>query len=44
MPFKKGESGNPKGKPVGLKNKLTKEGRELFSQTTGKHLQIFTIR
>tara|TARA_R110002020_G_scaffold180509_2_gene374964 strand:+ start:1165 stop:1476 length:312 start_codon:yes stop_codon:yes gene_type:complete len=30
MPFKKGESGNPKGKPVGLKNKLTKEGRELF--------------
>lgn len=30
MPFKKGESGNPKGKPVGLKNKITQEGRELF--------------
>lgn len=27
MPFKKGESGNPKGRPKGSKNKATKELR-----------------
>jgi|TARA_R110000744_G_scaffold9849_2_gene31240 hypothetical protein len=30
MKFKKGESGNPEGKPKGAKNIITKEGREIF--------------
>ena len=30
MPFKKGTSGNPKGKPKGLKNKVTEEARVIF--------------
>ena len=33
MAFKKGQSGNPKGKPKGAENKLTKEARELFIET-----------
>lgn len=28
MPFKKGESGNPKGKPPGTKNKVNREIRQ----------------
>jgi len=28
MPFKKGESGNPKGKPPGTKNKVNQEIRQ----------------
>jgi len=30
MPFNKGESGNPGGRPKGTSNIVTKEGRELF--------------
>ena len=30
MPFNKGESGNPSGRPKGKSNIVTKEGRELF--------------
>tara|TARA_R100000655_G_scaffold52715_2_gene90568 strand:+ start:8020 stop:8331 length:312 start_codon:yes stop_codon:yes gene_type:complete len=30
MAYKKGESGNLKGRPKGVANKITKEGRELF--------------
>lgn len=30
MPFKKGQSGNTKGRPKGSNNKVTKEARELF--------------
>ena len=30
MAYKKGESGNLKGRPKGAPNKITKEGRELF--------------
>ena len=33
MPFKKGESGNPKGKKKGTPNKKTAEARELFLNT-----------
>lgn len=30
MPYKKGESGNPDGKPKGVKNKLTTSVKEAF--------------
>lgn len=30
MPFKKGQSGNAKGRPKGANNKVTKEARDLF--------------
>ena len=30
MPYKKGVSGNLEGKPKGIKNRVTQEGRELF--------------
>jgi len=32
MPFKKGESGNPNGKPKGAKGKVSSKARELFVQ------------
>ena len=32
MPFKKGQSGNPKGRKKGSKNKTTEEIREAFKQ------------
>lgn len=32
MPFKKGESGNPNGKPKGAKGKVSTKARELFVQ------------
>ena len=32
MPFEKGKSGNPSGKPKGSANKSTKEARALFVQ------------
>lgn len=31
MPFKKGESGNPAGKPQGTRNKTTRQMRDLIS-------------
>lgn len=30
MPFEKGQSGNPAGRPKGAKDKLTSEARQLF--------------
>lgn len=30
MAFKKGQSGNPSGRPKGAKDKVTREARELF--------------
>lgn len=33
MPFKKGESGNNKGRPKGAKNRNTAEARKLFQYT-----------
>lgn len=32
MPFKKGESGNPSGKPVGAVSKATKNAREAIAR------------
>jgi hypothetical protein len=37
MAFKKGESGNPKGREKGSENKVTKEAKEIFLDTLGKH-------
>ena len=42
MAFKKGQSGNPKGKPKGAENKLTKEARTIFLETLegqAKHIE-----
>jgi hypothetical protein len=33
MAFKKGESGNPKGKPKGAEGKVTKAARDIFLET-----------
>ena len=33
MAFKKGESGNPKGKPRGAENKITADARKMFIET-----------
>ncbi len=33
MAFKKGESGNPKGREKGVENKVTKEARDIFLET-----------
>tara|TARA_R110000744_G_scaffold372161_1_gene483682 strand:- start:1399 stop:1698 length:300 start_codon:yes stop_codon:yes gene_type:complete len=33
MAFKKGESGNPKGREKGVENKITKEARDIFLET-----------
>ena len=48
MAFKKGVSGNPKGKPKGLKNKHTQAFKDLLTETiqaleekTGHGLQIW---
>ena len=30
MPFKKGQSGNPKGRPKGAQDKVSREARSLF--------------
>lgn len=39
MPFKKGESGNPNGKPKGIENKTTEVARELFVATLENQVQ-----
>ncbi len=37
MAFKKGQSGNPAGRPVGAKDKATKEIREKISDILAEH-------
>ena len=37
MPFKKGKSGNPGGRPTGAKDKTTKEIREKISDILAEH-------
>lgn len=39
MPFEKGESGNPNGKPKGIENKTTEAARELFVATLENQVQ-----
>ena len=39
MPFKKGHSGNPSGRPIGAVNKTTKELREQLSTIIQEEIQ-----
>jgi len=39
MPFKKGESGNPKGKPKGAKNRTSEEVRTLLLEFVNTNLE-----
>jgi len=39
MPFKKGQSGNPNGKPKGAKGKVSSKARELFVQVMEGEMQ-----
>jgi len=39
MPFKKGHSGNPSGRPIGAVNKTTKELREQLSTIIKEEIQ-----
>ena len=39
MPFKKGESGNPKGRKEGSENKVTTAARELFLLTIEEQVE-----
>lgn len=39
MPFEKGKSGNPNGRPKGKENKATKEFRDLLKDNKDKLIQ-----
>lgn len=41
MPFKKGQSGNPKGKPKGAKGKKTEQWEAIGEAISGKHAEAF---
>ena len=41
MAFKKGESGNPKGKPKGAKGKKTEQWEAIGEAISGKHAEAF---
>jgi hypothetical protein len=41
MPFKKGQSGNPNGKPKGSKGKKTEQWEAIGESITGKHAESF---
>jgi len=42
MPFQKGNSGNPAGKPKGATNKTTKELREIFQKIIEKNIKTLS--
>jgi len=41
MPFEKGQSGNPNGKPKGAKSEKTKQWEELHESIVGIHAEKF---
>jgi len=41
MPFEKGQSGNPNGKPKGAKSEKTKQWEELHESIVGVHADKF---
>jgi len=41
MPFQKGQSGNPHGKPPGIPNKTTKEIREAYQEFVESNIPEF---
>lgn len=43
MPFKKGQSGNPDGRPKGSQNGYTKDIKEAFGKLLGDNLDNFNI-
>ena len=40
MKYKKGQSGNPKGKPKGAENKVAKELKEIIKEVLEKEFEI----